>query len=184
MAQQEEQHNCSWYVLSVLSGQEFQTEALLNERIQLSNLGNLIPEVLVPTEKVQDVKNGKKRIFTRRFYPGYLFVKMELTGETWQLIKKTSGVIGFLGGDSPKPLTEAEARDMFAQFEASKERIAPRILFKLGERVRITNGPFRGSDGLVEEFDEERGVLTVSVMVFGRANSVHLENWQVEKFEA
>lgn len=184
MSQQEEQHATHWYVLNTLSGQEFQAELLLNERIQQFNMGDRIKQVVVPTEKVQDFKNGKKRVRTRKFYPGYILINMEMSGETWQLVKKTSGVIGFLGGDKPKALTDEEAKELFDQIEASKDHIAPRVTFTIGEKVRVTEGPFDGSDGIIEEIDEERGKLYVSVLIFNRANRVELESWQVEKTEA
>ena len=184
MAPQEEKHEYKWYVLNTLSGQEFQAEQQLNERILQYGMGDYINKVVVPTEKVQDIRNGKKRVYTRKFYPGYMLVYMEMTSEAWQLVKKTNGVIGFLGGDKPKALTDSEAEEMFAQLEASKERIAPRISVVVGDRVKVTNGPFDGCDGLVEEIDEERGKLSVSVMVFNRSTKVELESWQVEKSEA
>ena len=184
MAPQEEKHEYKWYVLNTLSGQEFQAEMQLNERIQQYNMGDIIKKVVVPTEKVQDIRNGKKRVYTRKFYPGYILIQMEMTGEAWQLVKKTNGVIGFLGGETPKALTDSEVEDMFAQFEASKERIAPRIAFSIGDRVKVVNGPFDGCDGLVEEIDEERGKLSVSVLFFNRSTKVELESWQVEKSEA
>ena len=179
-----EEHKYSWYVLNTLSGQEFQAEMQLNERIQQFNMGEIIKQVVVPTEKVQDIRNGKKRVYTRKFYPGYMLVYMEMTSEAWQLVRRTNGVIGFLGGDKPKALTDDEVKEMFDQIEASKDRIAPRIAFAIGDRVKVVNGPFDGCDGLVEEIDEERGKLSVSVMVFNRSTKVELESWQVEKSEA
>jgi transcriptional antiterminator NusG len=172
-----------WYVLHTLSGQEQRTKELIEERTALAELSGQINQVLIPTQTVQEVRGGKKRVMTRKFYPGYVLVEMEMNDDTWQLVKRTQGVIGFLGGEHPVPLSEQEVGEMFEQIESSKDKIAPRISFTQGDRVKINDGPFVNFIGQVEEVDEERGKLGVSVSVFGRTTPVELEYWQVEKAE-
>jgi len=170
-----------WYVLHTLSGQEQHTKELLDERIRLSEMENLIPQVIVPTQSVQEIRGGKKKVSTRKFYPGYVLIEMDITEDSWQLVKRTQGVIGFLGGEHPTPLTTDEVHQMFDQIEEAKEKVAPRVSFITGDRVKINDGPFVNFIGQVEEVDEERGKLGVSVSVFGRTTPVELEYWQVEK---
>jgi transcriptional antiterminator NusG len=172
-----------WYVLHTLSGQEQRTKELIEDRTALAELSEHIRQVLIPTQTVQEVRAGKKRVMTRKFYPGYVLVEMDVNDDTWQLIKRTQGVIGFLGGEHPVPLSEGEAAEMFDQIESSKGKIAPRISFITGDRVKINEGPFVNFIGQIEEVDEERGRLEVSVSVFGRTTPVELEYWQVEKTE-
>lgn len=172
-----------WYVLHTLSGQEQRVKELLEERVRLHELGEKIRQVMVPTQTVQEVRSGKKRIMTRKFFPGYVLVELELNDDTWQLIKHTQGVIGFLGGVRPTALTADEVAEMFNQLEASKEKIAPRVMFSAGDRVKINDGPFINFVGEVQNVDEERGKLGVNVTVFGRTTPVELEYWQVEKEE-
>ncbi len=170
-----------WYVLHSLSGQEQRVKELLEERVRLAEMGNLVHQVMIPTQTVQEIRGGKKKIMTRKFFPGYLLVEMELNDDSWQLVKRTQGIIGFLGGERPMPLSKREVGDMFEQIEASKEKVTPRISFQPGDRVKINEGPFVNFIGQVEEVDEERGKLGVSVSVFGRTTPVELEYWQVEK---
>ena len=172
-----------WYVLQALSGQEQRLKEVLEERIRLNEMGALVRQVLIPTQTVQEIRGGKKRVTTRKFYPGYVMVEMLLNDDTWELIKRTQGVIGFLGGDHPKPLGAAEVAEMFTQLEAAKDKVTPRISFQKGDRVKINDGPFVNFIGHVEEVDEERGRLGVPVSVFGRTTPVELEYWQVEKEE-
>ncbi|MCX7846867.1 MAG: transcription termination/antitermination protein NusG [bacterium] len=173
-----------WYVLQAFSGQEQRVKEHLEERVRLYEMSERIRQVLIPTQTVQDIRGGKKKIYTRKFYPGYVLVEMDLDDETWQLVKKTPGVIGFLGGEQPAPLSEEEVVEMFRQVEAAKDRIAPRVTYAKGDRVKINDGPFINFIGIVEEVDEERGKLGVSVSVFGRTTPVELEYWQVEKDES
>lgn len=170
-----------WYVLHTLSGQEQHTKELIEERIRLNEMENLIPQVIVPTQSVQEIRGGKKKVSTRKFYPGYVLIEMDITEDSWQLVKRTQGVIGFLGGEHPTPLTTDEVHQMFDQIEEAKEKVAPRVSFMNGDRVKINDGPFVNFIGQVEEVDEERGKLGVSVSVFGRTTPVELEYWQVEK---
>jgi len=166
-----------------MSGQEQRVKDLLEERVRLAELSDAVRQVLLPTQTIQEVRGGKKRILTRKFYPGYLLVEAALSNDVWQVIKRTQGVMGFLGGERPTPLSTAEASEMLEQIESSKEKIAPRVMFKTGDRVKINDGPFINFVGVVETVDEERGKLGVSVSVFGRTTPVELEYWQVEKEE-
>jgi len=170
-----------WYVLQVLSGQEQRVKEALEERIRLNEMGEQVSQVLIPTQAVQEIRAGKKRVTTRKFFPGYVLVELDLNDDTWQLIKRTQGVIGFLGGDHPTPLSTAEVADMFNQLAASKDKVAPRVSFTKGDRVKINDGPFINFNGVVDTVDEERGKLGVSVSVFGRTTPVELEYWQVER---
>lgn len=173
-----------WYVLQAFSGQEQRVKDLLEERVRLNELGDKVRQVLIPTQTVQEIRGGKKKISTRKFYPGYVLVEMDLDDDTWQVVKRTPGVIGFLGGEQPAPLSDEEVTEIFNQVEAAKDRIAPRVTYVKGDRVKINDGPFINFIGLVEEVDEERGKLGVSVSVFGRTTPVELEYWQVEKEES
>jgi len=173
-----------WYVLQAFSGQEQRVKELLEERVRLNELSEKVRQVLIPTQTVQEIRGGKKKISTRKFYPGYVLVEMDLDDDTWQVVKRTPGVIGFLGGEQPAALSETEVAEMFEQVEAAKDRVAPRVTYAKGDRVKINDGPFINFIGLVEEVDEERGKLGVSVSVFGRTTPVELEYWQVEKDES
>ena len=170
-----------WYVLHALSSQEQKAKDALEERVRLAEMGDQIKEILIPTQTVQEIRGGKKKVTTRKFYPGYILIFMDLNDETWPLVNRTQGIIGFLGGDVPAPLSKREVDEMFGQIEDSKEKIAPRVSFNIGERIKINEGPFINFIGQVENVDEERGKLGVSVNVFGRTTPVELEYWQVEK---
>ncbi len=170
-----------WYVLHALSSQEQKAKDALEERVRLAEMGEQIKEILIPTQTVQEIRGGKKKVTTRKFYPGYILIFMDLNDETWPLVNRTQGIIGFLGGDVPAPLSKREVDEMFGQIEDSKEKIAPRVSFNIGERIKINEGPFINFIGQVENVDEERGKLGVSVNVFGRTTPVELEYWQVEK---
>ena len=170
-----------WYVLHALSSQEQKAKDALEERVRLAEMGDQIKEILIPTQTVQEIRGGKKKVTTRKFYPGYILIFMDLNDETWPLVNRTQGIIGFLGGEVPTPLSKKEVDEMFGQIEESKEKIAPRVSFKIGERIKINEGPFINFIGQVESIDEERGKLGVSVNVFGRTTPVELEYWQVEK---
>ena len=170
-----------WYVLHALSGKEQRVKETLEERIRLNEMSDLIRQVVIPMHTVQEIRGGQKKISTRKFYPGYVLVEAELNDDSWQLIRRTQGVIGFLGGKNPRPLSDKEVAEMFEQIEASKEKVTPRIKFDIGERVKVNEGPFEGYIGNVEKVDEDRGKVSVSVTVFGRTTPVELEFWQVEK---
>jgi len=171
-----------WYVIHALTGQEEKVKANILSRLELSNLKDKISQVLIPTEVIAEVKSGKKRISERKFFPGYVLVEMELTDESWYLIKNTPGVTGFISsGDKPTPLLNEEVENILKQSEEKKEKPMPKITFNKGENVRIKEGPFTNFNGTIEELNPARGKLKVSVMIFGRSTPVELEYWQVER---
>lgn len=171
-----------WYVLHTQTGYEDKVKTSIETRAEASNFKHLVSQVLVPTEKVSEVKEGKKRISTRKFFPGYVLVEMELTDETWYLIKNTPGVSGFIGsGRRPVPLQENEINVILKQTEIAKEKPTPKVVFEKGEGVRVLDGPFTNFNGTIEEVNPAKGKLKVTISIFGRATPVELEYWQVEK---
>jgi transcriptional antiterminator NusG len=178
-----------WFVVHVLSGQEGKVQENINRRIQTEEMGDLVYEVLIPTERVQEIKRGKKTETTRKFFPGYLIVNMhlldddnQLVEKTWYFIKDTTGVLGFAGTkDRPIPMRKKEVESLLAQVREREDTVKPKISFEVGDKVKVADGPFQNQNGLVEEIDPERGKLRVSVSIFGRDTPVDLEYWQVEK---
>ena len=171
-----------WYVIHALTGQEEKVKANILSRLELSDLKDKVSQVLIPTEVVAEVKSGKKRISERKFFPGYVLIEMELTDESWYLIKNTPGVTGFISsGDKPTPLLNDEVENILKQSEEKKEKPMPKVTFNQGESVRIKEGPFTNFNGTIEELNPARGKLKVSVMIFGRSTPVELEYWQVER---
>ena len=178
-----------WFVVHVLSGQEKKIHDNIVKRIKTDELGDLVFEVLIPTERVQEIKRGKKTETTRKFFPGYLIVNMhlldeknELIDKTWYFIKDTTGVIGFAGTkDKPIPMRKKEVEGMLAQMKEREDTLTPKISFEVGDKVKVSDGPFQNQQGIVEEVDPERGKLRVSVSIFGRDTPVELEYWEVEK---
>jgi len=177
-----------WFVLHTLSGQEAKVKENIERRILQEEMQDYIGEVLIPTEKVSEVKQGRKSTTTRKFFPGYVLVNMRLYDEekrlvdkTWYFTQETPGLIGFIGGDRPVPLRPQEVEIILHQIEEKKEKIKPKVVFEPGETVKITDGPFLNFSGVIEEVDPDRGKLKVSVAIFGRTAPVELEYWQVER---
>jgi transcriptional antiterminator NusG len=171
-----------WYIIHVYSGFERKVEQSIREQAQIKGLAERFEEVLVPSEEVVEMRRGQKVTSDRKFFPGYVLVKMDLDDESWHLVKNTPKVTGFLGGGGrPVPITEAEADRILHQVREGVERPKPSITFEVGETVRVSDGPFTSFNGLVEEVDEDRARLKVAVSIFGRATPVELEYTQVEK---
>ncbi len=185
----EEQKRQQWYVVHVLSGQENKVHDNLVKRIKTEEMGDYVYEVVLPTERVSEIKRGKKTETTRKFFPGYLIVNMYLLDEnqqlvdrTWYFIRETTGVIGFAGTkDRPIAMRPSEVEGMLAQLRGGEEKVKPKMSFSVGEIVKVADGPFQNQSGVVEEIDPERGKLRVSVSIFGRNTPVDLEYWQVER---
>ena len=171
-----------WYVIHAQTGQELKVKASLDGKIQQGLAGHLISHVLVPTERVAEVRSGKKRISERKFFPGYLLIQMEMTDESWHLVRTTPGVTGFIGaGRRPVPLPDEEVAEILRQTEERKEKPAPRVTFQKGEGVRAIEGHFTNFTGVIDEVNTTRGKLKVLVSIFGRQTPVELEFWQVER---
>jgi len=172
-----------WYVVHAYSGFENQVKRSLEERIRRAGLEDKFGEILVPTEEVVEMRDGKQRKSERKFFPGYVLVQMEMDDETWHLVKDVPRVMGFIGGtsDRPAPLSDKEAEAILARVRESTEKPKPKVLFEPGEVVRIIDGPFNDFSGVVEEVDYDKNRLRVEVTIFGRSTPVDLEFSQVEK---
>jgi transcriptional antiterminator NusG len=177
-----------WFIIQTLSGQEGKVKESIDRRIKPEEMQDYIKEVLVPMEKVVEVRNQKKTVSSRKLWPGYVFVDMVLLDENkriiekpWYFIKETQGVIGFVGGEPPIPTPAEEVEQIKVQISDSEETEKPKVSFEIGETIKINNGPFLNFSGVIEGIEPERGKLRVTVNIFGRNTPVELEYWQVEK---
>ena len=175
--------NKRWYVVHAYSGMEKAVERNLRERIERSELQSKFGRILVPMEEVVELKNGKKSVTERRFFPGYVLVEMEMEDDTWHLVKHTSKVTGFVGGakNRPAPISEAEVMKIVTQMQEGVEKPRPKVQWEVGETVRIKEGPFTDFNGAVEDVNYDKSKVRVSVTIFGRATPVELDFAQVEK---
>lgn len=172
-----------WYVVHAYSGFEKSVQRTLIDRIARSDMQDLFGQVLVPVEEVVEMKSGQKSISERKFFPGYVLVEMEMNEETWHLVRSTPRVTGFIGGTAtkPTPISEKEVEKIMSQIQEGVEKPRPKVLFEVGEMVRVKEGPFTDFHGAVEDVNYEKSRLRVAVTIFGRATPVELEFGQVEK---
>lgn len=172
-----------WYVVHAFSGMEKSVARSIQERVDRAGMQDQFGQILVPTEEVVEVRGGKKALSERRFFPGYVLVEMEMNEQTWHLVKNTNKVTGFVGGTAskPTPISQAEVDKIMAQVQEGVEKPRPKVLFEVGEVVRVKEGPFTDFNGNVEEVNYEKNRLRVSVTIFGRSTPVELEFGQVEK---
>jgi transcription termination/antitermination protein NusG len=179
-----------WFAIQTLSNQEGKAKKYLDKFIVVEEMEDYVSEVLVPTETVIEVKSGKKKTITRKFYPGYIFVKMRLYDDDgnllqkpWYFVREAHGVINFVGGDRPSPLKQSEIDRIISQVQDAEGKEKPKIEYEIGEMVKVNDGPFMNLVGQIEEIDPDKGKLKVSVSIFGRFTPVELEYWQVQRTE-
>ncbi len=172
-----------WYVVHAYSGFEKSVQRALVERVARSGMADMFGQILVPVEEVVEMKSGQKSVTERKFFPGYVLVEMEMNDDTWHLVKSTPKVTGFVGGTAtkPTPISEKEVEKILHQMQEGVEKPRPKVLFEVGEMVRVKEGPFTDFNGSVESVNYEKSRLHVSVTIFGRATPVELEFSQVEK---
>ena len=172
-----------WYVVHAYSGFESYVKKVLESRINSSPHQDRFGDIMVPTEEVVEMREGSRRKSERKFFPGYVLVQMEMDNDTWHLVKQVPKVLGFIGGtsDKPAPITEAEANEILNRVEQGVDRPRPKVLFEVGEVVRVNDGPFNDFNGVVEEVNYEKSKMLVSVQIFGRSTPVELTFGQVEK---
>ena len=173
----------AWYVVHTYSGYEQKVKTNLEDQFQHKGLQDKVGEVVIPTEEVIEIRQGKKRVTSRKFFPGYMLVQMEMNDDTWHLVRKTPNVMGFLGGskNKPVPLTERELNNIVNRVDEAVEKPKFKTVFESGETVRINDGPFNDFNGTVEEVDYEKNLIKVSVSIFGKSTPVELNFSQVEK---
>jgi len=177
-----------WFVLHTLAGQEQKVKDSLEKRLKTEEMSEYVKEILLPMEKVAEVRAGKKTVTSRKLYPGYVFVNLVLFDDNkrviekpWYFVRETQGIIGFIGGERPSPTSQEEIDSIKAQISDSEDTEKPKVNFDVGELIKINDGPFLNFGGAIEEIDPERGKLKVTVNIFGRNTPVELEYWQVEK---
>ncbi len=171
-----------WYVVHTQTGHEERVKASLENRRELHGIGEEISQILIPTEKVMEVRAGKKKITNRKFFPGYVLIEMEMSERAWYLVKNTPGVSSFIGaGRNPLPLNNEEVAGIIKASEEKQEKSTPKIIFEKGESVQVKEGPFVNFSGVIDEVNPNKGKLKVLVAIFGRTTPVELEYWQVEK---
>ena len=172
-----------WFVIHARSGYEAKVKAAIEEAVSREGIEDLVGEIMIPTEQVVELKGGKKKETERKFFPGYMLIKMELTEPSWLLVKNTNNVIGFIGGSSgkPSPITQREVDRIFARVQEGVDKPKPKVAFQPGEEVLVIDGPFNEFNGTVESVNYEKSLLTVEVLIFGRTTAVELEFVQVEK---
>ena len=171
-----------WYIVHVYSGFESKVKAALEERVSSFSQTEKFGEVLVPTEEIVELVKGKRKTSSRKFYPGYILVRMELDDETWHIVNSTAKVTGFLGGrEKPTPISDEEAEQILNRMEAGKLKPQPKYFFEIGDKIRVIDGPFKNFNGTVDEVNPEKGKMRVLVSIFGRSTPVELEFVQVAK---
>ena len=172
-----------YYVIQAFSNCEKKVKAALEERINMSGLSDMFGDIMIPTEQVTELKKGQKKQMERKFFPGYMLVQMEMNDDTWHLVRKTTNVMGFMGGtrNKPMPLSENELNKIINRVETTTEQPIFKTMFESGETVRINDGPFNDFNGIVEEVDYDKNLIKVSVSIFGKATPVELNFSQVEK---
>ncbi|EPE37517.1 transcription antitermination protein [Candidatus Photodesmus katoptron] len=174
-----------WYVVQAFSGFESRVAKSLREHVKIRNMEDLFGEILVPTEEVVEIRSGQRRKSERKFFPGYVLVKMLMNDKSWHLVRSVPRVLGFIGGtsDSPSPITDKEADAILNRLEKASESPRPKTIFEVGEVVRVNDGPFSDFNGTVEDVDYDKSRIKVSVSIFSRATPVELEFGQVEKLD-
>jgi transcription termination/antitermination protein NusG len=170
-----------WYGVHTYSGYENKVRLNLTERVKNEGMEDLFGEILIPSETVVELKKGEKKTSSRKFFPGYILIKMELSDETWHIVKETAKVTGFVGGNTPFPIPDEEVSKIARRMEEGAEKPRPKIEFEVGETVRVVDGPFLNFTGVVEDVKPDKGKLRVAVTIFGRSTPVELEFMQVEK---
>ena len=172
-----------WYVVHTMTGKEYTAKKAIERQLENDpEKKKFITSILIPTEKVAEVREGEKKISERKFFPGYILIEMELNDKSWYLIKNTPGVSGFVGTRTrPVPLAKEEVNEILQQTQEAKTKPVPKVMFKQGEVVRVKEGPFKNFNGTIEDADLEKGKIKVMISIFGRPTPVDLEAWQIEK---
>lgn len=170
-----------WYVVNTYSGFEQKVKEHLQKRIEEAGFSDRVAQLLIPTEEIAEMREGRKKISQRKFYPGYILIQVEMSDDLWHLIRSTPRVTGFLGGEHPIPLAESEIEGIFEQIGKAKSRPRPKTLFEEGEPVKIISGPFVNFQGVIEEVNAQRGKVRITVSIFGRQTPLEVDFEQVEK---